>query len=103
RPLKEIVFAPEDTPEAAVLAQAEYGHPAVFALEVALYRLIEHWGVRRDVVFGCSNGDSAVLHVAGMLSLADAAVVVTTRGRLLQETPQGGTMVAIEASEDEVR
>ncbi|MEE1743076.1 type I polyketide synthase, partial [Streptomyces sp. JV184] len=103
RPLKEIVFAPEDTPEAAVLAQAEYGHPAVFALEVALYRLIEHWGVRPDVVFGGSNGDSAVLHVAGMLSLADAAVFVTTRGRLLQETPQGGTMVAIEASEDEVR
>ncbi|MFF0451437.1 type I polyketide synthase [Streptomyces sp. NPDC004609] len=103
RPLKEIVFAPEDTPEAALLTQAEYGHPAVFALEVALYRLIEHWGIRPDVVFGGSNGDSAVLHVTGMLSLADAAVFVTTRGRLLQQTPQGGTMVAIEASEDEVR
>ncbi|MET7906063.1 type I polyketide synthase [Streptomyces sp. NPDC005355] len=103
RPLKEIVFAPEDTPEAALLAQAEHGHPAVFALEVALYRLIEHWGIRPDVVFGGSNGDSAVLHVTGMLSLADAAAFVTTRGRLLQQTPQGGTMVAIEASEDEVR
>ncbi|MCQ9184320.1 SDR family NAD(P)-dependent oxidoreductase [Streptomyces sp. IBSBF 2953] len=102
RPLKEIVFAPEDTHEAALLAEAEYGHPAVFALEVALYRLIEHWGIRPDVVFGGSNGDSAVLHVTGMLSLADAAAFVTTRGRLLQQTPQGGTMVAIEASEDEV-
>ncbi|MFI1051582.1 type I polyketide synthase [Streptomyces griseoruber] len=103
RPVKEIVFAPEDTPEAASLAQAAYGHPAVFALEVALYRLIEHWGIRPDVVFGGSNGDSAVLHVTGMLSLADAAAFVTTRGRLLQQTPPGGTMVAIEASEDEVR
>ncbi|MGQ4336480.1 acyltransferase domain-containing protein, partial [Streptomyces hayashii] len=76
RPLKEIVFAPEDTHEAALLAEAEYGHPAVFALEVALYRLIEHWGIRPDVVFGGSNGDSAVLHVTGMLSLADAALAV---------------------------
>ncbi|MFF7190388.1 type I polyketide synthase [Streptomyces sp. NPDC008222] len=103
RPIKEIVFAAEDSTEAALLAQAEYGHPAVFALEVALYRLIEHWGIRPDVLFGGSNGDSAVLHVTGMLSLADAAAFVTTRGRLLQETPEGGTMVAIEASEDEVR
>ncbi|MBY8843593.1 SDR family NAD(P)-dependent oxidoreductase [Streptomyces sp. SP2-10] len=103
RPLKEIVFAAEGSPEAALLAQAEYGHPAVFALEVALYRLVEHWGVRPDVVFGGSNGDSAVLHVTGALSLEDAAAFVTTRGRLLQQTPPGGTMVAIEASEDEVR
>ncbi|MFC9926132.1 type I polyketide synthase, partial [Streptomyces sp. NPDC127190] len=103
RPIKDIVFAAEGSPEAALLAQAEYGHPAVFALEVALYRLIEHWGIRPDVVFGGSNGDSALLHVTGMLSLADAAAFVTTRGRLLQQTPPGGTMVAIEASEEEVR
>ncbi|WP_181798730.1 acyltransferase domain-containing protein, partial [Streptomyces sp. WELS2] len=103
RPLKEIVFAAEGSPEAEALAQAEYGHPAVFALEVALYRLLEHWGVRPDVVFGGSNGDSALLHVTGALSLEDAAAFVSTRGRLLQQTPPGGTMVAIEASEEEVR
>ncbi|MFH9402517.1 SDR family NAD(P)-dependent oxidoreductase [Streptomyces sp. NPDC017638] len=103
RPLKDIVFAAEDSPEAALLAQAEYGHPAVFALEVALYRLLEHWGIRPDVVFGGSNGDSALLHVTGSLSLEDAAAFVATRGRLLQRTPPGGTMVAIEASEEEVR
>ncbi|MFF4717022.1 SDR family NAD(P)-dependent oxidoreductase [Streptomyces eurythermus] len=103
RPLKEIVFAAEGSPEAELLAQAEYGHPAVFALEVALYRLLEHWGIRPDVVFGGSNGDSALLHVTGALSLEDAAAFVSTRGRLLQQTPPGGTMVAIEASEEEVR
>ncbi|OKI20316.1 beta-ketoacyl synthase [Streptomyces sp. CB03911] len=103
RPIKEIVFAPEGTPEAELLGKAEYGHPAVFALEVALFRLVEHWGIRPDVVFGGSNGDSAAIHVTGALSLADAAAFVATRGRLLQETPDGGTMVAIQASEDEVR
>ncbi|WP_150130579.1 type I polyketide synthase, partial [Streptomyces sp. 150FB] len=103
RPLKDIVFAPEGSPEAALLAEPEYGHPAVFALEVALHRLIEHWGIRPDVVFGGSNGDSAVLHVTGALTLADAAAFVTSRGRLLQQTPRGGTMVAVEASEEEVR
>ncbi|KAK1177375.1 SDR family NAD(P)-dependent oxidoreductase [Streptomyces sp. NBS 14/10] len=103
RPIRDIVFAADGTPEAELLAGPQYGHPAVFALEVALYRLLEHWGIRPDVLFGGSNGDSAAIHAAGVLPLADAAAFVAARGRLLQETPDGGAMVAIEASEDEVR
>ncbi|KUJ65095.1 hypothetical protein ACZ90_51825, partial [Streptomyces albus subsp. albus] len=101
RPLLEVLFADEGSPQAA-LDQMVYAQTGLFALGTALARLLNSWGVVPDRVGGHSAGEVTAAHVAGVLSLEDACTLVVARARLLESTSAAVAMIAVRATEQEV-
>ncbi|MFJ3580117.1 acyltransferase domain-containing protein [Streptomyces rubiginosohelvolus] len=94
--LADILWGSDDLPDRRYHAQ-----PALFALEAALYRLFESWGMAPDLLLGHSQGEITAAHVAGVLSLENAALFVARRSRLISTLPPGGAMIAVQAAEKE--
>ena len=82
-PLRQVMWGSD----AAVLQSTEFAQSSLFAVEVALTALLQHWGVLPDVVTGHSVGEITAAYVAGVLTLEDAAKVVAARGRLMAGLP----------------
>ncbi len=99
-PLRDLVL--HDLPEPALLDHTTYAQTGLFALQIALTRLLDSMGVTPDVVIGHSVGEIAAAHTAGILNLPDACHLVAIRATLMGQLPTGGAMTAIEATTDEI-
>ncbi|RMI33426.1 type I polyketide synthase [Nocardia stercoris] len=90
-------------PGAPPLERLDVVQPVLFAVTVALTRLWEASGVRPAAVIGHSQGEIVAAHIAGALSLRDAAALMTARGRVLAPLAGRGGMAAVALPEAAVR
>ncbi|ORA08398.1 hypothetical protein BST12_28400, partial [Mycobacterium angelicum] len=100
-PLREIMFADPDSASAQLLTQTAYAQPALFAYGVAMHAVLIDAGISPDIVLGHSIGELTAVYLAGVLSLEDAATLVSARGRLMQACAPGA-MLAVQASAEDV-
>jgi acyl transferase domain-containing protein/surfactin synthase thioesterase subunit/acyl carrier protein len=85
------------------LNEIEVVQPALFAISVSLAALWRSWGIEPSVVIGQSQGEIAAAHVAGALSLTDAAAVICRRSRLLKRIVGLGEMALVQLPVAEVQ
>ena len=83
---------------AVLLGRVDIIQPTLFAIEVALSALWRSWGVEPDAVVGHSMGEIAAAHVAGVLSLDDAARIICRRSQLLRQVSGKGAMMVVESN-----
>merc|ERR1711872_1091575 len=98
----EIIY-PKDEQKSSLVDQTAYTQPAIFALEYALFKLWDSWGIKPNVVMGHSVGEYVAACIAGVFSLEDGLKLIAMRGKLMQKLPSGGEMVSAMASESQVK
>ncbi|RLI69478.1 hypothetical protein DRO91_07755, partial [Candidatus Heimdallarchaeota archaeon] len=105
-PISEIIFSiGKSTAESKeLLRQTEITQPAIFTLDIAIFRLLESYGIKPDFVAGHSLGEYAALVAAGILSLRDGFLAVVPRGKAMAkfDTKDKGMMASIGAGFKEV-
>ena len=101
QPLSSVMFGGEGME--GLLDETRYTQPALFALEWSLAKLWQSWGIEPTLVMGHSVGEYVAACLSGVFSLEDGLRLIAARGRLMQQQPPDGSMVAVMASEARVR
>jgi acyl transferase domain-containing protein len=98
-PLLQILYSDEFNSK---LDETAYTQPALFALEYALAKLWQFWGIMPTAVMGHSLGEYVAACIAGVFSLEEGLKFVAERARLMQALPQDGKMAVVFANEAQV-
>ncbi len=98
QPLLEVLYSDTHSSNGE-LNQTAYTQPALFALEYALAKLWQSWGIEPDAVMGHSVGEYVAACIAGVFSLEDGLKLIAERGRLMQALPPNGQMAAVFTNE----
>jgi amino acid adenylation domain-containing protein len=99
--LKSVIYPADADREkaASLLEQTENAQPAIFILEYSLAKLLLSWGIKPAAMCGHSVGEYAAACLAGVFSPEDAIRLLTLRGRLIGQLPEG-KMLSVQLSED---
>ena len=98
-PLLELLWGAS----AGRLEQTANTQPALFAMEYALARLWQSWGIEPAAVLGHSVGEYVAACIAGLYSLEDGLKLIVARGRLMQAVSGRGGMLAVRGGEAQAR
>lgn len=102
--LREVIY-PEPAKESSSqqqLGQTVVTQVALFAVEYALARQLQHWGIKPAAMIGHSLGEYVAACLSGVFSLEAAMGLVAERGRLMQELPRG-VMLAVSLAAEQLR
>ncbi|XP_048049011.1 highly reducing polyketide synthase frbB-like [Megalobrama amblycephala] len=94
RSLNLIEMLKSESEKSTELSDPKIVQPLLFAIQVAVVKLLKHWGISPDAVLGHSIGEVAAAHCSGLLSLEDAVKVIHYRSSL-QCTVTGGKMLVV--------
>ena len=95
----EVIYpAVTDETSAEKIKNTFYTQPAIFIMEYAMAKLWMSWGIEPAIFIGHSIGEFVAGHFAGIFSLKDALLLISTRARLVSEVATGGMLsVRLEA------
>ena len=100
--LIDLLYPDSHPKDPSLIDRTIYAQPALFAIEYALAKLWQSWGVTPSVVLGNSLGEYVAACVAGIFSLEDGLQLVGQRGKLMQNLPSNGAMVAVMTEEEQI-
>ena len=85
----------------ANLARTDHAQPALFAVEYALARLADFYGIEPAALAGHSIGEYVAATLAGVFDVPTAITAVSARARLMHAAPRG-VMLAVALSSDDI-
>ncbi len=91
-----------DKADESILAQTNITQPVVFTMDYAFGRLLIDLGIKPAYMLGHSVGEWAAACLADVITLEDAAKIVSARGKLMGSIKSPGCMCAVFTSSEKL-